>query len=83
MAKRIIQVPVDDGLLTKLDYLSKRKGKARAEIIREACHQYLISSETEELEQQYQRGYKQIPEKSDVGESQISMLNKIVSEEDW
>lgn len=41
MAKKVIQVPVDEALLDALNRLSKKQNKARSELIRQACEQYL------------------------------------------
>jgi metal-responsive CopG/Arc/MetJ family transcriptional regulator len=83
MTKKIIQVPVDEKLLKKLDDLSDKQKKARAEVIREACQRYLAAVETDDLEKQYQAGYKRIPESPDAGKAQEAMLGEILSEESW
>jgi metal-responsive CopG/Arc/MetJ family transcriptional regulator len=83
MTKKIIQVPVDESLLKQLDSLSGKKKIARAELIREACQSYLATVEEAELEQQYKEGYWKIPESSDVGEAQESMIGEIFLEESW
>ncbi len=41
MAKKVIQVPVDEELLEELDYLSRKQRRARSELIRQACRIYL------------------------------------------
>ena len=83
MAKRIIQVPVGEKLLIALDRTSRKKNKARAELIREACECYLAQLESEELDRLYQRGYERVPEAGEVGEAQIGLAAGILSEELW
>jgi metal-responsive CopG/Arc/MetJ family transcriptional regulator len=83
MTKKIIQVPVDKSLLQKLDDLSVRQKKARAEVIREACQSYLAAIETEDLERQYKEGYERIPESSDSAKAQEATLSEILAEESW
>jgi metal-responsive CopG/Arc/MetJ family transcriptional regulator len=83
MAKKIIQVPVDEVLLKDLDRLSKRQCKARAELIRYACQKYLRLVEQEEMDRIYQQGYKKIPEQSALGDAQISLSGQILSRESW
>jgi metal-responsive CopG/Arc/MetJ family transcriptional regulator len=83
MAKKIIQIPIDEGLLKELDYLSKKQNKARAEVIREACQRYLTTIEIEELEHQHVKGYERIPETSEIGKAQEAMLSEILPEESW
>jgi metal-responsive CopG/Arc/MetJ family transcriptional regulator len=83
MTKKIIQVPVDENLLKRLDYFSVKQNKARAEVIREACQSYLAAIETEDLERQYKEGYERIPESIDAGKAQEAMLSEILPEESW
>jgi metal-responsive CopG/Arc/MetJ family transcriptional regulator len=83
MGKKIIQVPVDERLLKQLDDFSGKKKIARAELIREACQSYLAAINKEDLERQYKEGYLRIPESSDVGKAQESMLKEILPEESW
>jgi metal-responsive CopG/Arc/MetJ family transcriptional regulator len=83
MVKKVIQVPVDQELLTALDHRSKKQSKARAELIREACQSYLTKVESEELDQLYQRGYERVPEAPDLGEAQIGLAGEILPEESW
>ena len=83
MAKKVIQVPVDAGLLRDLDSLSRKRGKARSELIRQACIRYLREMEDEELDRLYQRGYVKTPEEPEVGEAQTSLAGEVLSRESW
>lgn len=83
MAKKVIQVPLDEGLLKDLDNLSKKQHKARAKLIREACQHYLVEAEREEMDRLYQRGYERIPEGPELGEAQLAMLGEVLTEEPW
>ena len=83
MAKKVIQVPVDDELLKDLDSLSKKQRKARSELIRQACKRYLRQIEYEELDKLYQQGYMSIPEEPEVGEVQIVMSGETLCKESW
>ena len=83
MVKKVIQVPIDEELLKNLDSLSEKRGKARAEVIREACVTYLHQIENDNLDRIYIQGYKKIPEQPDVGEAQIKMMGEILSKESW
>ena len=83
MTKKVIQVPVDEKLLTALDQTSRRKNKARAELIREACQCYLAQVESEELDRLYQQGYERVPEAPELGEAQIRVAGEILPEESW
>ena len=83
MRKKVIQVPVDEQLLTALDRTSRRQHRARAELIREACECYLEQVESEELDRLYQQGYERLPEESKLGESQIGLAAEILPGESW
>jgi len=83
MVKKVIQVPVDEKLLTALDKLARKQSQARSEIIRRACQYYLEQVESEELDKIYQQGYERIPEDAEIGEAQISIAGEILSGESW
>ncbi len=83
MAKKVIQVPVDEGLLRDLDNLSQKRGKARSELIRQACIRYLRDVEDEELDRLYQRGYAKTPEGPEIGEAQTALAGEVLSRESW
>ncbi len=83
MTKRVIQVPVDEGLLTALDRLSRKQRKARAELIRNACQRYLEQVESEELDRLYRKGYERLPEEPELGEAQVALAGEILPGESW
>lgn len=83
MAKKVIQVPVDEGLLKKLDHLSQKQRKARSELIRQACLSYLEQIENEEWDKLYQQGYLSVPEEPEIAEIQIAMAGEFLSKESW
>lgn len=83
MAKKVIQVPVDEKLLSSLDYMAKKRGQPRSQVIREACLSYLKQVEQEKMDEIYKEGYKKIPEKPAVGKTQAALISKVLSEENW
>lgn len=83
MVKKVIQVPVDEGLLRDLNNLSKKQRKARSELIRQACLGYLQRVKDEELDNIYRRGYIRIPEEPEAGEIQIAVAGKVLAKESW
>ena len=83
MAKKVIQVPVDEELLDALDRLSRKQSKARSELIRHACQRYLDQLETEELDRIYRQGYKKFPEGPEIGKIQEALAGEVFSEESW
>jgi metal-responsive CopG/Arc/MetJ family transcriptional regulator len=83
MRKKIIQVPFDEGLLAEMDRLSKSSGQARAEVIREACSEYVKRIETEKMDMVYRKGYEDVPERPDIAQTQESLLSEVLEEESW
>ena len=83
MVKKVIQVPVDDKLLTALDQLSRKQCKARSQLIHQACQRYLEQVESEELDRLYQQGYERLPEEPEMGESQVALAVEVLPNESW
>ncbi|HUS04089.1 MAG TPA: hypothetical protein VMY79_00955 [Dehalococcoidia bacterium] len=83
MAKKVIQVPIGEGLLKDLDNLSKKQRRARAEVIRHACLGYLRQVECEEMDRLYQQGYEKIPEEPEIGEVQLALAGQVIPRELW
>ena len=83
MVKKVIQVPVDEELLTALDQQSRKQRKARSELIRQACQRYLGQVESEELDRLYQSGYERLPEEPELAEAQIVLAGEILPKESW
>jgi metal-responsive CopG/Arc/MetJ family transcriptional regulator len=83
MPKKVIQVPVDEGLLSSLDSMAKERGQSRSELIREACQRYLKQVEYEKMDKVYIEGYRRLPEEPIIGEAQVAAAGHVVSEETW
>ncbi len=83
MAKKVIQVPFDESLLDELNQISKKQKRTRADLVRQACKDYLKKREEEELDRIYRHGYKSIPESAEIAGAQISILSKILPTETW
>ena len=66
--KKIIQVPIGEDLLARLDKVAYEIQEPRAAVIREACARYITNREAAELERQYIEGYRRYPE-SDIGDA--------------
>ena len=83
MAKRVIQVPIDERLLSDLDSLSRKQGQPRSVVIRKACRRYLRLLENERLDEIYREGYRRQPEEPTLGQAQAALTNQVLSEEPW
>jgi metal-responsive CopG/Arc/MetJ family transcriptional regulator len=83
MRKRVVQVPIDERLLSELDAVSKKQGKSRAELVREACTRYVADIEEAELEKAHIEGYTRVPDEPELGESMDKLAAEVLSEESW
>ena len=83
MGKKVIQVPIDEGLLSALDEVSTKQRKARAEVIRQACQRYLKELKTEELDALYRQGYEKFPDEAELGPSLLALASEVLSSESW
>lgn len=82
-AKKIIQVPIEDELLERIDATAGAVAESRAAFIREACKQRLKSFEARELDRQYLDGYRKKPEEPDWAEASVRLLSKRLPKEKW
>lgn len=81
--KRIIQVPIEEELLERIDATVGVLAESRASFIREACKQRLKSLEAEELDRLYVEGYRTSPEELDWAEASARLLSKRLPKEKW
>jgi len=82
-AKKIIQVPIEDELLERIDATAGAVAESRAAFIREACKQRLRSLEIKELDQRYVEGYRKKPEELDWAEASVKLLSTRLPKEKW
>jgi metal-responsive CopG/Arc/MetJ family transcriptional regulator len=82
-AKKIIQVPIDDELLERIDASAGVVAESRAAFIREACEERLKSLQAKELDRLYVEGYRKRPEESDWAEASVKLLSKRLPKEKW
>jgi len=83
MVKKVIQLVIDEELLKNLDALSRKKTKARSEIIRQACRKYLQQMKDEELDRIYQQSYIDLPEDPELGKAQEALMAEMHNKEQW
>ena len=75
-AKKVIQVPIEDELLERIDATAGVVAESRAAFIREACKQRLKSLRAKELDRLYVEGYEKRPEELDWAEASVKLLSK-------
>lgn len=80
---RIIQVPIGEELLSKLDEISAERGESRAAVIREACARYLRDAERDRLDRIYEEGYRRVPETGAAGQAQLQLLGEVLPQDEW
>ena len=87
MAKRttrkIIQVPIEDELLTRIDQTVGRVAESRAAFIREACRARLEALKGGQLDRQYVDGYRLKPEDPAWAKATARLLSKVLPREKW
>ena len=82
-AKKIIQVPIEDELLERIDATAGIVAESRAAFIREACKQRLKSLQVEELDRRYMDGYRKKPEGTDWAQASVRLLSRRLPKEKW
>ena len=80
---KVIQVPIQEELLGKLDEYSRERGQSRAAFIREACARYMTSIRQAESARQYVEGYKRFPEPADDSEWRLRLAAEVWGDEEW
>ena len=89
MAKKkskIIQVPMPEDLLGKLDALADEREEPRSLVIRDAVATYITKCRDEEADRQYIQSYREMPEtEEDLAWAKLGeqMLAELYGDEDW
>lgn len=82
-AKRIIQVPMEEDLLERIDETAGVVAESRAAFIREACKLRLSALATRELDRRYVEGYRRKPEDTTWAETGAKLLSRVLPREQW
>ena len=82
-SKKIIQVPIEDDLLKRIDATAGVVAESRAAFIRTACQQRLKSLQAKELDRLYMEGHRSQPEDLGWAESSAQLLSKRLPKEKW
>ena len=83
MAKRIIQVPIEDKLLMRIDETVGRVAESRAAFIRDACRLRLKALEGDRLDREYLEGYRRKPEDPAWAKTTTRLLSGVLPREKW
>ena len=81
--KKVIQVPIDEELLARIDERVGRVAESRAAFIREACRWRLEALKGWQLDRQYVDGYRRKPEDLAWAKATARLLTKVLPRERW
>ena len=81
--KKVIQVPIDEELLARIDERVGRVAESRAAFIREACRWRLEALKGGQLDRQYVDGYRRKPEDLAWAKATARLLTKVLPRERW
>jgi hypothetical protein len=82
-SKKVIQVPIDDDLLSRIDETVGRVAETRAAFIREACRLRLEALKGRQLDRQYIDGYRRKPEDPAWAKAAARLLSRVLPREKW
>jgi hypothetical protein len=82
-SNKIIQVPMEDELLKRIDATAGIVAESRAAFIREACQLRLKTLHDKERDRLYVEGHQRRPEDLDWAESSAKLLSKRLPKEKW
>ena len=82
-AKQVIQVPIDRGLLSKIDDTARLVAESRAAFIREACKLRLREIEAARQDRRYEEGYRRKPESAAWAKTAALLLTRVLPREKW
>jgi hypothetical protein len=80
---RVIQVPIDDELLRRIDVAADRVSESRAAYIRRACVQRLTADQAADLDRRYVEAYREKPEARAWGTVGAKFLSRRLRKDRW
>jgi hypothetical protein len=83
MSMKVIQVPMEERLLSAITRSAKARKSTRAALIREACKRYMDRLEEEELDRRYIEGYRRQPERPAWGKLGEKLALEVWAKEEW
>ncbi len=81
--KKIIQVPIEDELLMRIDATVGRVAESRAAFIRDACRLRLKALDEGRLDRRYVDGYRRKPEDTAWVKTTTRLLSRVLPREKW
>lgn len=81
--KKVIQVPIEAGLLSKIDGTARLMAESRAAFIREACKLRLRELDAAQQDRRYEEGYRRKPESPAWAKASALLLSRVLPREKW
>jgi hypothetical protein len=82
-AKRVIQVPIEPNLLSRIDGTARLVAESRAAFIREACKLRLRELDAVQQDRRYEEGYRRKPESPVRARVNALLLSRVLPREKW
>ncbi len=80
---KVIQVPIEAGLLSRIDDSARLVAESRAAFIREACERRLRELDAAQQDRRYVEGYRRTPESAAWARASTRLLPRILPREKW
>ena len=82
-AKKVIQVPIEPGLLSRIDGTARLVEESRAAFIREACKLRLRELDAAQQDRRYVEGYRRKPESTAWAKTSALLFSRVLPREKW
>ena len=82
-AKKVIQVPIEPSLLSRIDGTARMVAESRAAFIREACKIRLRNLDAAQQDRRYVEGYGRKPESTDWAKTSARLFSRVLPPEKW
>ena len=82
-AKKVIQVPIEPSLLSRIDDTARLVSESRAAFIREACKMRLRELDAAQQDRRYVEGYSRKPESTAWAKTSALLFSRVLPREKW
>ena len=82
-AKKVIQVPIEPSLLSRIDGTARSVAESRAAFIREACKIRLRELDAAQQDRRYVEGYSRKPESTAWAKTSALLFSRVLPREKW
>jgi hypothetical protein len=82
-AKKVVQVPIEPGLLSRIDETARLMAESRAAFIREACKLRLRELNAAQQDRRYVEGYRRKPESTAWARTSALLASRVLPLDKW